>query len=54
MHNSKRFAEICNEARRERSECFWALIAKLLAAPRTLANKVQTGSTRDLQRVAAG
>ena len=52
MKGTEGFAEIWNEAHRERSEYVWSIISRLLATPRRQAPKVEkpVGLTPAVQR----
>ena len=52
MKGTEGFAEIWNEAHRERSEYVWSIISRLLATPRRAAPKVEkpVGLTPAVQR----
>ena len=41
MKGTEGFAEIWNEAHRERSEYVWSIISRLMATPRRAAPKVE-------------
>jgi hypothetical protein len=42
MEGTKGFAEIWNEAHRERSEFVWSMISRLMATPRRPAPKAES------------